>query len=388
MPGAAGRVTPGAAGRVMPGAAGRVMPGAAGRAAPGAAGRVMPGAAGRAAPGAAGRAAPGAAGRRASTRTAGRVASAVAPNALEVLDMPLTDTITVTGDLPSVIGALPDVEAQTGQLVLGVYNPSGVKVGGGAMPMYGGGQSFTLKFDGPINPSVINSPSIQVSGQNTYRLKFNGPANSSKISIPGVRVLNSRKKGFGASNTTKRTNNGMKFISKTAFLKKLAAEPGVAMKVPGNMPGVDFGDINPGEMETGVVDLDTNITFNKFAVDVPNKGVRQYWVVGNPEQATLAVRKVEKNAGVKGLRNGPDGTEELTKEIQRWLRDREREDAEARDDLAQYTKARNVSNTPRPDIEKVLAALNQVTSNRQEEMAKLNEVLMMIRASDAAIGSI
>ena len=304
--------------------------------------------------------------------------------------MPLTDTITVTGDLPSVIGALPDVEAQTGQLVLGVYNPRGTKVGG-AMPMSGGGQTFTLKFDGPINPSVIDSPSIQVSGQNTYRLKFNGPANSSKISIPGVRVVNSRKKGFGVNgmgNTRRSSNNGMKLVSKSSFLKKLAAQPGVAMKVPGNMPGVDFGDINPGEMETGVVDLETNITFNKFAVDIPNKGVRQYWVVGNPEQASLAVRKVEKESGVKGMKNGPDGTQELTREIERWLRDREREEAEARDDLTQYTKARNRSNTPRPDIDRILAALNQVTSNRQEEMAKLNEVLMMIRASDAAIGTV
>ena len=175
-------------------------------------------------------------------------------------------------------------------------------------------------------------------------------------------------------------------VSRSSFLKALAAQPGLAVKVPGDMPGYDFGSVNPGEMTSGTTDLTTGIEFRKFAIDVPNKGVREYWVVGNPRQAEAAYKKTKQESGIKGMTNGPGGTKALKLELEGWVKDRSREKDEAQDDIESYTRTKEVSNSDAtPVIDAVIDILNQTVSNRDSELASLQETIMEIKASDAAI---
>ena len=175
-------------------------------------------------------------------------------------------------------------------------------------------------------------------------------------------------------------------ISRSAFLKNLAAEPGVAFKVPGNMPGYDFGTVNPGEMTSGTTDLTTGIEFRKFAIDIPNKGVREYWVVGNPIQAEAAYKRTEQETGVKGMVNGPAGTKALKLELEGWIKDRSREKEESQSDFDTYSRMKEESDSDNtPAIDAVLEPLNTFITNRDDELASLQEALMKLRASDAAI---
>jgi hypothetical protein len=299
--------------------------------------------------------------------------------------------VKITGvEFPTLLSKRAEIEAAAGSSMVAIYSEDGQAVWTASQA----GGAYEVEFQGPIIRSALNTvPGITVLKSGEYSVEFENPINPRALKgIPGIKVKTGSGKGrdgsmgmgMGATSTTSSLfpTKSLGEMSRPAFFKLLASQPGKALKVPKNL----FSplELDVGVMYTGMVDMTTRQTYNRFCIETKN-GPRVYYVIGNPQQAQNAYKQTEIEVGIKGITEGTAGAMEIIKDLDYRKREIETDKQKILDAMDEYRHAQETSNGKRPDVERYLILLNNQKTSRERELSEIDRSRMAVEGSIATI---
>jgi hypothetical protein len=301
--------------------------------------------------------------------------------------------VKVTGvEFPTLLSKRAEIEAAAGASMVAIYSEDGQAVWTASQA----GGAYEVEFQGPIIRSALSTvPGITVLKSGEYSVEFENPINPKALKgIPGIKVKTgsgegrNRSMGMGMGMGTKSTtpslfpSKSLGEMSRPAFFKLLASQPGKALKVPKNL----FSplELDVGVMYTGMVDMTTRQTYNRFCIETKN-GPRVYYVIGNPQQAQNAYKQTEIEVGIKGITEGTAGAMEIIKDLDYRKREIETDKLKIIDAMDEYRHAQETSNGKRPDVERYLILLNNQKTSRERELSNIDRSRMAVESSIATI---